>query len=555
MKKIFLVLCVFFQSMVLLAQSPQSFKYQAVLRDKNGILLNEKNISVKISILQSTISGTTAYSETHAVKTNPSGIINIEIGKGNLPTGVFSSIKWGNDSYFVKVEIDQTGSGVFENIGISQLLSVPYALYAEKSGDEKWEKNSLNNIYFNTGGVGIGTTNPAYKLDVAGTINATNFLLNGQPLTQGPWTVGLNNTYYNSGFVGIGTSAPSVKLEIDGHGDLNLFNLKNDNNSLGINASVSSNTDFHGSALIGKRSRGSNASPTTVLAGDRITGIYSSLYANNNYQNAGAIHFYVGPNPGSSSYPVNIRFETTNTNETIRSERMRIAENGNVGIGTSNPLYKLDIAGTVNATNILVNGQPLTSGGSNPWSISANNLFYNSGNVGIGTNNPTVKLDIDGGGDTQVFNLRNDNNSLGINANVSSSTDFHGSAFVGKRSRGTFASPTMVAAGDRITGIYGSLFANGGYQNAGAIHMYVGEGPNSNSYPVNIRFETTNTNETTRTERMRVAENGIVKVSTNDVYISNIGSGVIMKSPNGQCWRMTVDNSGLSVFTAITCPN
>jgi hypothetical protein len=43
-------------------------------------------------------------------------------------------------------------------------------------------------------------------------------------------------------------------------------------------------------------------------------------------------------------------------------------------------------------------------------------------------------------------------------------------------------------------------------------------------------------------------------VKNGDVYIDNITAGVIMKSPNGQCWRMTVSNTGTPVFTSISCP-
>ena len=122
------------------AQSPQAFKYQAVLRDLGGLPLIEKNVSIKISILKSSLTGTSIYSEIHQAKTTPLGIINLEIGKGVSSLNSFSSIEWGTDIHFVKIEMDSTGGSNFELVGISQLLSVPYALYAEKSGDEKWKR-------------------------------------------------------------------------------------------------------------------------------------------------------------------------------------------------------------------------------------------------------------------------------------------------------------------------------------------------------------------------------------------------------------------------------
>lgn len=91
------------------AQSPQSFKYQAVLRDNNGLPLIEKNITIKISILQGSLTGLTAYSEVHQAKTSPVGVVNLEIGKGSQNIGNFTTISWGTNTHFVKIEIDPLG--------------------------------------------------------------------------------------------------------------------------------------------------------------------------------------------------------------------------------------------------------------------------------------------------------------------------------------------------------------------------------------------------------------------------------------------------------------
>lgn len=95
--------------------------------------------------------------------------------------------------------------------------------------------------------------------------------------------------------------------------------------------------------------------------------------------------------------------------------------------------------------------------------------------------------------------------------------------------------------------------------------MYVGTGTGVNSYPSFIAFETTNVGEIERSERMRISEVGNIGVGTSapkskihvtngDVYIDNASKGVIMKSPDGTCWRMTVDNAGAPVFTTVVCP-
>jgi len=112
------------------AQSPQSFKYQAIVRDANGDVLDEQNVSLRISILKTSATGTVIYSETHSEATNNFGLINLNIGTGTPVTGDFSTIDWASDSYFIKVEMDPTGGTSYQAMGTSQLLSVPYALHA-----------------------------------------------------------------------------------------------------------------------------------------------------------------------------------------------------------------------------------------------------------------------------------------------------------------------------------------------------------------------------------------------------------------------------------------
>ena len=81
------------------------------------------------------INGTVEYVETHNITTNQFGLINIQIGKGTSSQGVFSEINWGANLYFSKIEIDINDTNGYQVIGTSQMLAVPYALYAAKAYD------------------------------------------------------------------------------------------------------------------------------------------------------------------------------------------------------------------------------------------------------------------------------------------------------------------------------------------------------------------------------------------------------------------------------------
>lgn len=113
------------------AQAPRAFKYQAVARNTSGEVLANKPVSFRIGILSGSASGTAVYTETHTGKTtNGFGLVDLEIGKGTPVTGTFAGISWGTNTYFLKVEMDPNGGSAWQAMGTSQLLSVPYALFA-----------------------------------------------------------------------------------------------------------------------------------------------------------------------------------------------------------------------------------------------------------------------------------------------------------------------------------------------------------------------------------------------------------------------------------------
>ncbi|MBL0190402.1 MAG: tail fiber domain-containing protein [Saprospiraceae bacterium] len=112
------------------AQAPQKFSYQAVIRNGSNALVANTTVGVKISILQSSPAGGVVYVERHTPTTNSNGLATFEIGSGTRLSGTITDIEWGNGSYYIKTEVDPTGGTSYSVTGTSQLLSVPYALYA-----------------------------------------------------------------------------------------------------------------------------------------------------------------------------------------------------------------------------------------------------------------------------------------------------------------------------------------------------------------------------------------------------------------------------------------
>ncbi len=113
-----------------LAQSPQGFKYQAVIRDAAGNILNNQAVGMQMTIQQGSIGGTTIYQETFSGTTNAYGLMNLEIGSGIVISGDFTTIDWSNGSYFIETAVDVAGGTSYSVMGTSQLMSVPYALHA-----------------------------------------------------------------------------------------------------------------------------------------------------------------------------------------------------------------------------------------------------------------------------------------------------------------------------------------------------------------------------------------------------------------------------------------
>lgn len=125
------------------AQSPEKMSYQAIIRAQDNSLVSNSNISIQIIVHQGSISGSNVYQEEHAVTTNTNGLASLEIGTGRIVSGNFSSIAWDKGPYFIETRVDVQGGSNYDIIGVTQLLSVPYALHA-KTAERLVGTNSSN---------------------------------------------------------------------------------------------------------------------------------------------------------------------------------------------------------------------------------------------------------------------------------------------------------------------------------------------------------------------------------------------------------------------------
>ncbi|MFA5972060.1 MAG: hypothetical protein WC780_06890 [Lentimicrobiaceae bacterium] len=161
MNRVYAILLAVSLTASVLAQSPEIMSYQAVIRDLSNNLVTNHAIGLKISILQGSISGSSVYSEIFNPNptTNANGLVTVEIGGGIPIFGTFSTINWSDGLYYIKTETDPTGETNYTITGISQILSVPYALHAKTA-------ESITGT--------ISETDPVYTASQASNIKATD---------------------------------------------------------------------------------------------------------------------------------------------------------------------------------------------------------------------------------------------------------------------------------------------------------------------------------------------------------------------------------------------
>ncbi|MFN8299553.1 MAG: hypothetical protein U0T75_10630 [Chitinophagales bacterium] len=117
------------------AQAPESTNYQAVARNSGGNVLTNQAVGLRFTVHTGTAGGTVVYQETASATTNQFGLFTHDIGTGTVVQGTFNTIGWGTGAKFLQVDIDPAGGSSYTNMGTSQMMSVPYALYAKEAGN------------------------------------------------------------------------------------------------------------------------------------------------------------------------------------------------------------------------------------------------------------------------------------------------------------------------------------------------------------------------------------------------------------------------------------
>ena len=422
------------------AQAPEKLSYQAVIRDANNTLIQNQQVGIRISILQSSVNGTEVFAETHTTSTNDNGLVSIEIGAGTVLSGSLQSIDWGGNEHFIRTQTDPNGGINYSIDGSSQLLTVPYAFYADSagssfSGDYLDLVNTPGNLSDFTNDQGFIANeldgDPSNELQVLTISNDTLFLSNGgfavlpasfdgqySSLTGAPTNVSAFNN--DVGYI-------INELDGDSTNELQALSISNDTLMLTNGGFVVLPASFDGqySSLTG--------TPTNVSSFNNDAGyIINELDGDstNELQTISISNDSISLSRGNS---------VALPNDNWLSNGSDIYYNqGNVGVGTSSPSQRFHVVTpgggevlfedgqvtssslirflnntgtedfTINMSNF-VDGQPTANfgwaAGNGPnrhinFRSNGSNLMVikGNGNVGIGTTTPcsTCKLEVHG---------------------------------------------------------------------------------------------------------------------------------------------------------------
>ncbi|NVO19044.1 MAG: tail fiber domain-containing protein [Bacteroidetes bacterium] len=433
MKQYILTLIIgIFSLSLLVAQVPQKFNYQGLARSSSGAPLVTKTINLRLSILDGTSSGPVVYMETQLVITNQFGLFNTSVGSGTVIIGSMSTVPWSAGDKYLRVEMDPDGGTAWNNIGTTQLLSVPFAMYAMTPAGPQGPMGPQGpqgpqGVAGPVGPQGpTGPQGPPGAGSLSGTLNKVVKFTNA--------TVGGDSQIFDDGnFVGIGATASipggleRFRINFDGgaggYGGMNISTASATGKpflSFGNNNALKSWLYLDGTDGDKLKYQAGGGDRLTLTAGGAM-GLgttspnngnlhlnapnvidYEGLHMTHNASGVtGTDGFLFGPYAPNSNDLVVWNFESGSIRLGTNSmDRLMIDANGKTGIGTTSPDGQL---------TVLNNGSGLAAPTAH---------FKNTGTSGIGLFVENASTDA-----TAVFT-----NSLGTTSSVVLSKFFDGGA-------------------------------------------------------------------------------------------------------------------------------